>query len=144
MVNRQGEMQSLDLAPRSLIHANVPPLRTLKNRQIDPDRIRLLIPVHFNAAWMTSMRARLAEIIQPTGGKLPYGTITKLTMHNQALDEEFIKEYLPKQRVRHHLVMVVTAGIEFHTGQNRKQALRRFGLKCWTKPDAVSFCQSSS
>ena len=112
-----------------MIHANIPSLRTLRNNKIDPDKIRILVPVHLNPDWHTKMRERMTKIIQPPKDRLPNGTISKMTMHNDALNKEFIDAYLDRDKIRHHVVMVMTAGIEFHTGQNRQQALRQFWLK---------------
>jgi hypothetical protein len=75
------------------------------------------------------MRARLTEIIKPANDRLPNGIVSRFTMHNEALDQEFIDSYLDRDKVKHHVVMVATAGIEFHSGQNRQQALKQFWLK---------------
>ena len=129
LISDASDTKAGELPKRSLIHANIPSLRTLRNNKIDPDKIRILVPVHLNPDWHTKMRERMTKIIQPPKDRLPNGTISKMTMHNDALNKEFIDAYLDRDKVRHHVVMVMTAGIEFHTGQNRQQALRQFWLK---------------
>ncbi|TVR41391.1 MAG: hypothetical protein EA402_12955 [Planctomycetota bacterium] len=126
---------ALPLPPRALIRAQVPLVRELRRREINPDLVRVLYPAHFRTDWQSDLRAGLEAMLGID--RLPNGAVAQLQMHNNALNEEFVKEYLRESQ--HHVVVVITAGIEFQTGLDRGQALYNFWLTMMREAERSNF-----
>jgi len=95
-------------------------------REFDPTLARFLVGHQVNESWRTALRQRLVPFYDGAekSGDLPRGLITDIVIQDAWLDAEFIEEHLRSHE--HHVVVVMTAGVEFHIGLDRAQALRNF------------------